>query len=944
MKSFNLLIQSVFILLSPLYLFSQSEYEFPFPDNEFLEINEKINQYQDYDYDLTKEYTLELLKRSKICEEDEITLLGYTALEYYAYIYNKKDDFEAFTNEADSIFNLIISPQNLSTYADYYFDHINFYSIFLFRKNKIVEADTLISNSINLLENNSFDYGTKNYYLTAFYQNLSSCKELQWNFSDGILLLNKIKNLKDKSYISTGFINQNLSSYHEKIGNYYEALNYAKSSYKNYENRYKVKPTNQNLTFLSLSLIKIVHIYILLEDPKTASFYLNKITPNAIEKDPLIEARFYESFAQINLLENQQTLALNNYKKCLRIQQEKLPNRTLDQAEVYQSIAQIYHQQNQVDSSFHYLQKAVVLLTNNPNLKDLETNPNQFQGVTYKQTLMDVLYSKSELALKKYSKSQDFCDLLIAKQSNESAQNLADKIRLELSSNSDKELFSKKGHKIYEQALQIASLLEKYEHLQANLDFAYRAMESSRALILAEAVYQSKTREFAGIPPRFISREEKFREQIIEVERQIFQLDQEGEDAEAYKEKKWILQADFAEFTDTLKTLHPDYYNLKYAVSAPSIQTLQTDLKVNNQALIEYFLTYDKIYALIVSEDRYELKTWDRPQQLTHKIQTLRRTIYEDANYSERAELFVKSAHNLYKDLILPLGDLPDRLTIIPDGVLNYLPFDVLLTDKADYPGNYKTHDYLLRTKQISYDYSATLRMQERKTTTGKVDFMGFAPYYEDEDEKAIASRGVSQLKHNITEVTKIKQLIGGVAYLKEEAVKLTFKNECHKAGILHFAGHAIQEEINPDFSHLLFSSGIKNNRVSQLAVKEIYAHKMPAKMVVLSACNTGMGEVQKGEGMYSLGRAFSYAGAHSLISTLWSVDDKSTMQIMESFYKHLKEGKTKDEALQAAKIFHIEKALTNKKSQPLFWAGFVAYGDMTPMEFGSSWLDWFDW
>ena len=939
MKSFSLLLTSFLIILSSLYLLGQSEVEqFPFPDDCFIKIDKEINKYQDYDYELTKINTIELLNHAIKCEEEEIILLSYTALEFYSWDFNKREDFEIITNEADSVFKSILTTENLSKYADYYFDHLNFYSLSLFRKNEIAAADTLISNAIKLLENNTFEQSTKDYYLTAFYHSLSSYKDLQWNFNEGLQLLNKSNILENKTDFSLGYINQNYSSYHQKIGNYSEALDYAEKSLKNYKNAYLSSQTQENSSFYSLSLIRLAKLYIFWKNPEKSRTYLNELQSLSLSQHPLVESRFLQTSAKIDLLENNLTFALKNYQKCLKFQREKLPNRITETVEIHRSIAKIHRQKNQLDSTFHYLQKAIIILTDNPNLNDVETNPTQFETVIYKQILLDILHNKSNFLLEKYQLSKDICHLKLAMQCSESSQDLADKIRLDLTSNFDKELFSKKGHKIYMQAMQIADLSEEYEHSKDNIDFAYRAMESSRALILAEAVYQSNTKKFAGIPITIIEREEKLREQIIERERQIFQLDQEGADTESYKEEKRILQASFNNFTDSLQALYPDYYNLKFAVQRPNIKALQADLESDNQTFVEYFLGEEKIYALIIAANRYELKTWERSEQVTDKIKSLRSAIYSDMKYKDRADKFVKNAHSLYQDLILPLGTLPERIVLVPDGVLNYLPFDVLLTDMPEYTGNYQSHDYLLNTKQISYEYSATLRMQGRKAVVGKVDFMGFAPYYG--EENAVASRGVGNLKFNMSEVEEIKKLIGGVTYLGEQAKKQNFTSQCHNAGILHFAGHAVQEEINPDFSHLLFSRNTINNKADQMPVKEIYAQHIPTKMVVLSACNTGMGNIQEGEGMYSLGRAFSYAGAHSLISTLWSVNDESTQKIMGSFYKNLKEGMTKDKALQEAKKSYIAKQ-THSKSIPLYWAGFVAYGDMKDMEFGSSWFNW---
>jgi len=115
-----------------------------------------------------------------------------------------------------------------------------------------------------------------------------------------------------------------------------------------------------------------------------------------------------------------------------------------------------------------------------------------------------------------------------------------------------------------------------------------------------------------------------------------------------------------------------------------------------------------------------------------------------------------------------------------------------------------------------------------------------------------------------------------------------------------------------------------------KLYVRDLYNLKLNADMVVLSACETGLGELQQGEGILSLARGFAYAGAKSIISSLWSVNDKSTADIMTSFYSHLKEGKTKDDALRRAKLDYLSQ---NPNAQPFYWAAFTAVGDMKPIK-----------
>ncbi|MCF6359049.1 MAG: CHAT domain-containing protein, partial [Draconibacterium sp.] len=127
-----------------------------------------------------------------------------------------------------------------------------------------------------------------------------------------------------------------------------------------------------------------------------------------------------------------------------------------------------------------------------------------------------------------------------------------------------------------------------------------------------------------------------------------------------------------------------------------------------------------------------------------------------------------------------------------------------------------------------------------------------------------------------------------------------------------------------PMFNKLLFSD-------EELSSAEIYLIKNKANLVVLSACNTGSGQLKKGEGIMSLARGFFYAGCPSIIMSLWEVEDQSGTQIMGSFYKNLKKGKTKDESLRQAKLEYLEGA-NSRRAHPHYWLGYVCIGDNSPL------------
>lgn len=127
----------------------------------------------------------------------------------------------------------------------------------------------------------------------------------------------------------------------------------------------------------------------------------------------------------------------------------------------------------------------------------------------------------------------------------------------------------------------------------------------------------------------------------------------------------------------------------------------------------------------------------------------------------------------------------------------------------------------------------------------------------------------------------------------------------------------------------MLFQKNLKDSVYEgKVHTYELFEKQPNAQLVVLSACNNGMGKIHKSEGVMSLARGFLYTGVHSIVMTLWSVDDQSSAELMSSFYGYLKDGKPKDEALRSAKLDYLANTKNPGKLHPRYWAGYVLIGD----------------
>ncbi|MEM1124472.1 MAG: CHAT domain-containing protein, partial [Bacteroidota bacterium] len=294
----------------------------------------------------------------------------------------------------------------------------------------------------------------------------------------------------------------------------------------------------------------------------------------------------------------------------------------------------------------------------------------------------------------------------------------------------------------------------------------------------------------------------------------------------------------------------------------------------------------------------------------------------------------------LYQQILQPLlkyDELPEQLVIIPDGPLYYLPFELLLTDN---PTNRKFQDfpYLLKQHAISYCFSSKAFFQlkaKRHRKQPKSKILAVAPsFYKVNRLKntLYASRDLlDTLYHNTAEVETISTKISCDQLVSKKASKANFIAEVGDYRIIHLATHGKVDDLNPNFSFVAFSNTIDTLKFPyRLYINEINTLSLNADMVVLSACETGLGQIYQGEGILGCSRSFLSIGAKSIITTLWNINDRQTANLMDQFYTQLQqEGLGKAQALRQAKLAYLE-ASDDFYAHPKYWAAFMAYGDMS--------------
>ena len=334
-----------------------------------------------------------------------------------------------------------------------------------------------------------------------------------------------------------------------------------------------------------------------------------------------------------------------------------------------------------------------------------------------------------------------------------------------------------------------------------------------------------------------------------------------------------------------------------------------------NQLLLRYYLTDTALYLVQISKSGIQLNRIEKRAELIALISDVQRGV--SGINAEYIPLIKKLSEKLTQP-IQTLSKKISQLIIVPDENLGFLAFESLLL-----PDN----RHLIDQFSVSYAYSLPLWTIHQKPKSGSIKEKGlvaFAPGYPElpVSNRSIATRGsgLYQLPFAQKEAREIASLFGGTVFDGQAANRSNFLSAIGNYDYFHFAMHAALDTLSYESTSLVFS---QNER---LHFFELYNLDFPAEMVVLSACNTGIGAMVKGEGLMSLSHALSAGGVRSSVYSLWEVPDKETAEIITGFYKYLEKGYDKATALQQSKLDFLKS--NPAKQHPYYWAGFILNGN----------------
>lgn len=540
---------------------------------------------------------------------------------------------------------------------------------------------------------------------------------------------------------------------------------------------------------------------------------------------------------------------------------------------------------------------------------------------------------------------QDF--LFAAAETSELIISLVDKVRLTISEEDSRLVLGDRFRDSYLYAIRDLDLCYKITGDITFLNKAFIYSEKSKVAGLLAATRELKATQF-HIPADIAEFERRLRSEIRFYDERVSE-EISGNSPDASIISKWKdLVMEATRKRDSLismfETQYPEYHRIKYNTEVVLPDDIP-GIAGRNTNYLNYVVSDTILYIFLVNRKLIKLFSIPVDSGFFSNVREFRDLLSYPSNDAKSSfRRFNATGTALYRILLDPVRKyfISDRLLISPDGILSYIPFEAIPMEEITSDAVlFNEVRYLLKNFKISYTYSATFLSESfRKDNSLSNSLIAFAPVYTGTinvdsllNNREAAGVHLHDLPYARMEAEFVANMTGGRLFINNSARESVFKSEAGKYDIIHMAMHTVLNDEFPMHSKMLFYQGKDSVEDGSLNTYEVYGVPLKAKMVILSSCNTGTGILRSGEGIISLARGFVYSGSQSVIMSMWEIEDRSGTEIVRSFYRYLRRGASKSNALRRARIRYLANA-DMLRSHPYFWSSLVIYGNNSPLYF----------
>ena len=449
-------------------------------------------------------------------------------------------------------------------------------------------------------------------------------------------------------------------------------------------------------------------------------------------------------------------------------------------------------------------------------------------------------------------------------------------------------------------------------------DRAFQISERARARSFLDSLAEVRADLHGTLPEKLVEKEEMILDRISLLQAEI----RRGETNPDLKEDLSQNEEELQRLYLDLRTQYPAFHAFRYPEAA-DLRSVQDRLG-DSELLVQYFVGEEQSHLWLVSRVGVEHHLLPGREELEASVKKAYRSLLDP----DQPPIGLEELSNL----LLPAGDQwrenHEAVTIVPSGLLYYFPFEVLRRGERTL-GDLAQTAYLPSASALTY-----LRdIPERAISSPRLLAVGDADYSGHQEVEGSASmrglKALGALPFTRAEVSKIRAVFGyfdSTLLVGERATEARLKKlELSDFSVLHLAAHGWIDPLLPSRSGIVLGLDEDGQEDGILQAGEVFRLPLNAQLVTLSACQTALGKLVTGEGMVGLTQAFFFAGASSVVASLWNVNDEATARFMSLFYGHLGDGLSKVEALRRARS---DLRRDERYRHPYYWAPYILIGE----------------
>jgi CHAT domain-containing protein len=612
----------------------------------------------------------------------------------------------------------------------------------------------------------------------------------------------------------------------------------------------------------------------------------------------------------------------------------------------YKLIGDHYKIISDYPTALMYYQKSLIAVVKNFNNTDIYTNPS-IDSSLFDIRLLDNLKSKAT-ALELYAGEQKDPAVKTKAMSKsletiELALQLIDKIRNNYMTEESRIYLAENEKETYLFATHLAYSIYSATREDPMGIRMYSIAQKAKAAILRNEITGNELLYSPGIPDSLREKQNQLTGNIAAYNNLIADENRkalpDSNKIALWKDDLFDMNREKEKVTGEMEKIFPQYHDLLRKTEPLTLHLVQKQLK-SDETIVDYLLSniYSdgkrRLYVFLISRDHLDVRELWLDSLFVKNAELIRNTVNPSVTASRGNNNYTGytgALNYMYNNLIKPVEGLfkGKNLIIIPDEEIGWLPFDAFLKTRPS-PGqnDYEGLSYLINEYTFSYAYSSSLISGKNNYAIRRTKVLAFSPEYQG---TSLTGKTNSQLQGAGDEIGSIHKWFSGDSYSGELATKANFLSALLNPAIFHLAMHSMSDSVNSQYSYLMFDSHNISRNNARLYNYEISLTRINSPMVVLSACNSGTGTLYYGEGLMSLARSFTLAGASSVIKTAWEINDESSAEIMTNFYRYLSMGKMKNEAMRLSKLRYLENSPPAFKN-PYYWAAYEVLGDNGPV------------